>query len=60
MARTYYPGAVKIASTAHKYLTRYQATLTNGQTATRVAALIALVQCLAEFLAEWTKPPINP
>lgn len=60
MARTYYPGAVKIAATAHKYLTRYQATLTSGQTAQRVTALVNLVACLATFLAEWNAPPINP
>jgi len=60
MARTYIPGAVDIASTAHKYLTRYQATLGAGATVGQLAALAELVACLATFLQNWQKPPVGP
>lgn len=60
MAKTYIPGAVNIANSAHKYLTRYQATLTAGATPGQLAALTELVSCLAQFLANWHKPPPAP
>lgn len=60
MARTYIPGAVDIAGTAHKYLTRYQSTLTAGASAGQITALAELVACLATFLQNWTKPPVQP
>jgi len=60
MARTYIPSAVDIAHTLHKYLTRYQATLSAGQTSQRLAALADLISCLATFLVEWNKPNPNP
>jgi len=60
MTRTYYPSAVKVADTAHKYLTRYQATLSNSRTSEQLAALSALIACLAEFLVKWPKTPISP
>jgi len=60
MAKTYIPGAVNAASFLHKYLSRYQATLVNGQTTQRLQALTDLIACLATFLQEWHKPPPNP
>lgn len=60
MAKTYIPGAVTVASLAHKYLTRYQPTLTASATPTQVAALTELIACLANFLNNWFKPPPNP
>lgn len=60
MAKTYIPGAVDIAKSAHKYLTRYQATLTAGATTGQIAALVQLISCLADFLNNWHKPPVGP
>lgn len=60
MAKTYLPGAVDIASGAHKYLTRYQTKLANGRTTDQIAALTELIACLANFLTKWIKPPPNP
>lgn len=60
MAKTYIPGAVDIARSAHKYLTRYQATLTAGASIEQIAALVNLISCIADFLNEWHKPPPNP
>lgn len=59
MAKTYVPSAVDLASKAHKYLTRYQATLTAGATTEQVTALVELISCLATFLNNWHKaaPP---
>lgn len=59
MAKTYLPGAVDIATSAHKYLTRWQATLVDGKTAEQIAALAELVSCLAAFLQQWQKPPVG-
>jgi len=59
MTKTYVPGAVDIAKTAHKYLTRYQSTLTIGATAGQIAALVELIACLATFLNNWFKPPLG-
>jgi hypothetical protein len=56
MARTYIPGAVDIAQASHKYLTRYQAKLTAGASPDQIAALVALISCLATFLNNWFKP----
>lgn len=60
MARTYYPGAVSFASVTHKYLTRYQATLSGGKTSDQLTALASLIACLADFLVKWPKTPISP
>lgn len=60
MARTYYPGAVAFASVTHKYLTRYQAKLMTGKSAGQIAAIVALINCLADFLLAWPKDPISP
>jgi len=60
MAKTYYPGAVRIADKAHKYLTRYQQSLSQGITTDQAAALTELVACLAAFLVKWLKPAILP
>lgn len=60
MAKTYIPGAVTIASTAHKYLSRYQTKLTLGATAPQIAAMTELIACLATFLANWHKPAPLP
>jgi len=60
MAKTYIPGAVNIATAAHKYLSRYQATLVTGATTDQIAALSELITCLAAFLAKWFKPAKNP
>ncbi len=60
MAKTYIPGAVDVATWAHKYLTRYQAKLSVGATTDQLLALTELITCLAAFLNKWFKPPINP
>lgn len=60
MAKTFIPGAVDIAETAHKYLTRYQARLSVGASSDQLVALTELIACLATFLTKWFKPPINP
>jgi hypothetical protein len=60
MARTYIPGAVDIAQTTHKYLSRYQAKLTLGASADQIAALSELIACLAVFLSKWFKPNVQP
>jgi hypothetical protein len=60
MARDYYPSAVKVATVSHRYLTRYQATLSKSKTSEQLAALAALISCLAEFLVKWPKTPISP
>jgi len=58
MARkTYLPGAVNIANKMHTYLTRYQETLVQDKTTIQIDALIELIACLAQFLANWRKPP---
>jgi hypothetical protein len=55
MAKTYIWGAVTAADKAHKYLTRYQSTLTAGATTGQITALVSLIGCLADFLANWHK-----
>jgi hypothetical protein len=60
MAKTYIPGAVDIAKASHKYLTRYQTTLTAGASSDQITALIELISCLAAFLSKWHKPNIQP
>jgi hypothetical protein len=60
MAKTYIPGAVNVAKTAHKYLTRYQPTLTAGASPDQIAALVELIACLAAFLNKWFKPAVGP
>lgn len=60
MAKTYVWGAVNAAQIAHRYLTRYQATLQTGATVGQVTALVNLISCLAAFLAEWHKASTNP
>jgi len=61
MAKTYVPMAVNLAGGLHKRLTRYQTTLgAQATTPQQTAALVALIACLAEFLANWHKPPIQP
>jgi hypothetical protein len=54
--KTYIPSAVDVASTAHKYLTRYQAKLSIGASPDQIAALVELVACLSVFLTKWFKP----
>lgn len=54
--KTYIPGAVDIATAAHKYLSRYQAKLTVGATTDQILALAELISCLAAFLSKWFKP----
>jgi len=56
MSKTYVPGAVNVATFAHKYLSRYQATLVIGATTDQIAALSDLIACLATFLSKWFKP----
>lgn len=61
MAKTYVPMAVNLAGGLHKRLTRYQATLTESALAPgQLAALTELITCLANFLANWHKPPVAP
>jgi len=60
VAKTFIPGAVDIANSAHKYLSRYQAKLTLGATTDQIAALSDLIACLAAFLSKWFKPGPNP
>jgi hypothetical protein len=57
MARTYIPMAVTLATGLHKRLTRYQAQLQDqATTPEQTSALLDLIACLAEFLANWNKP----
>lgn len=60
MARTYYPGAVAFANVTHRYLTRYQAKLSQDKTTNQINALLGLITCLANFLVEWPKTPVEP
>lgn len=60
MPRTYVPSANMLATGLHKYLTRYQATLIDGASEEKIAALADLINCLVAFLVKWPKPPINP
>lgn len=59
-AKTYIPGGVDIATKAHKYLTRWQHVMLIGATSGQVTALAGLITCLAQFLVDWHKPPVNP
>lgn len=60
MAKTYIPSAVDVASTASKYLNRWQAKMVVGATTDQIAALADLISCLATFLQRWHKPtPTN-
>lgn len=60
MAKTYIPSAVDVASTASKYLNRWQGKLVVGATTDQIAALADLIACLATFLQKWHKPnPVN-
>lgn len=60
VAKTYIPAAVDVAQAAHKYLTRYQAKLSQGATTDQLLALTELIACLSVFLTKWFKPPYNP
>jgi len=60
MAKTYVPSAVDVATTAHKYLSRYQAKMSVGATTEQLVALSELIACLAVFLTKWFKPNVNP
>lgn len=60
MAKTYIPSAVDSAHFLHKYLTRYQATLTAGLTSDQIICLTTLITALGGFLACVTKPPKTP
>lgn len=52
--------AVDGAAWLHKRLTRYQTVLTAGASSGQVAALTELISCLATFLVNWHKAPIEP
>ncbi len=44
-----------------KYFGRWTIQLAaQADTTAKVTALANLVACIAEFLAVWTKPPLNP
>lgn len=58
--KTYVPMAVSFADTLHKRLTKYQTQLSASKTGEQLTALAELIQCLAQFLAKWPKPPVNP
>jgi hypothetical protein len=58
--KTYIPGAVDAATFAHKYLSRWQSVMLVGATSGQVTALANLITCLAQFLVDWKKPPVNP
>ena len=58
--KTYVPGAVDEAEKLYKYLTRYQATLSQSLTGDQIAAVVELLGCLATFLQKVRKPPIGP
>lgn len=57
--KTYVPSANMIANKLHEYLTRYQEKLVNDKTAGQIAALAALIECLATFIEEWPKPGLD-
>lgn len=60
MPKTGYPTAVTVAHTAYLYLTRNQAKLNLSINSGQATALTNLILCLAQFLVEWPKPPLNP
>jgi hypothetical protein len=61
MAKTYVPMAVTLAGGLHKRLSRYQTTLAaQATTPAQTTALLELIACLATFLSNWHKPPIQP
>lgn len=57
MAKTYVPSANFFAVGLHKYLTRYQAKLSDGKTTDQIAALADLISCLLTFIQKWPKVP---
>lgn len=60
MAKTYVPMAVFFSQELYKRLARYNVQLQEGKTSEQLTALAELLSCLANFLAKWPKPPLNP
>lgn len=58
--RTYVPGLRLVLGAAHRYATRYQATLENNLTAPQYACLLDVITALASCLALLGPAPINP
>lgn len=56
--KTYVPGANDKAKDLDRYLSQYEAVLVNGKTSDQIAALAALIECLATFISKWPKPPV--
>jgi len=60
MAKLYIDGSVTVVRAAQKYLTRWQSKMVLGASPGQIAALTALIGCIATFLAEWHKAtPVN-
>lgn len=58
--KTYIPGAVNTAKTAHRYLTRYETQLKGNLSSAEEACLVDLIAALAAFLACVLKPNPEP
>ncbi len=60
MGKTYIPSAVDKTHALNKYFAKWAAQMSVGASPSQLAALAALIACIATFLAEWHKPtPIN-
>lgn len=60
MTRTYVPGLRLVLGAAHRYATRYQATLEANLTEAQYTCLLDVIQALASCLAILGPAPINP
>jgi len=58
--KTYIPQAVNEAQAMSRYFGRWAAKMQVGATDAQKTALANLIACIAQFLVEWHKPPINP
>lgn len=59
MAKTYVPSLRIFVSGAHKYATRYQATLSSSLTSAQYTALLAFIACCADLLSKLGPAPID-
>lgn len=58
--RTYVPGLRLVLNAAHRYSTRYQATLENNLTPAQYTCLQEVINALAACLALLGSAPVNP
>lgn len=57
MTKTYIPQAVDEVNRMNRYFARWASKMTIGASPSQIAALSALIACIATFLVEWHKPP---